>query len=141
MTNNQLPSNDQHPDKRFWVGFNLVKGIGAARLKALYSYFGDLSVALHAPADAIQAAGLSQKLAERVVQIRNSVDLDQIMAQLAAQGIGVLTWDDDLYPPRLKEIDQPPPVLYVRGELTTEDAWAVAVVGTRRVSACGRQVG
>jgi DNA processing protein len=40
----------------------------------------------------------------------------------------------------LKEIDQPPPILYVRGELTTEDAWAVAVVGTRRVSAYGRQV-
>jgi DNA processing protein len=40
----------------------------------------------------------------------------------------------------LKEIDQPPPVLYVRGTLTAEDLWAVAVVGTRRVSAYGRQV-
>ncbi len=40
----------------------------------------------------------------------------------------------------MKEIDQPPPVLYVRGALTTEDSWAVAVVGTRRVSAYGRQV-
>jgi DNA processing protein len=40
----------------------------------------------------------------------------------------------------LKEIDQPPPVLYVRGTLKTEDEWAVAVVGTRRISAYGRQV-
>jgi DNA processing protein len=59
---------------------------------------------------------------------------------MMAQHIEILTWDDELYPTRLKEIDQPPPVLYLRGELTTEDSWAVAVVGTRRVSAYGRQV-
>jgi DNA processing protein len=40
----------------------------------------------------------------------------------------------------LKEIDQPPPVLYLRGSITAKDCWAVAVVGTRRVSAYGRQV-
>jgi DNA processing protein len=62
------------------------------------------------------------------------------MEQIVAQGIQVLTWDDEGYPSRLKEIDQPPPILYLRGELTAEDSWAVAVVGTRRVTAYGRQV-
>jgi DNA processing protein len=52
----------------------------------------------------------------------------------------VITWEDDQYPPRLKEIDQPPPVLYVRGSLTSEDQWAVAIVGTRRVTAYGRKL-
>ena len=127
-------------DKRYWVGFNLVKGIGAVRLQALRDHFGDLALAWQAPLDALQAAGLSPKLAERVAQIRASVDLEKYMARMAAQGIQILTWEDELYPTRLKEIDQPPPVLYVRGALTTEDSWAVAVVGTRRVSAYGRQV-
>jgi DNA processing protein len=127
-------------EKRYWVGFNLVKGIGAVRLQALRAHFGDLALAWQAPLDAIQAAGLSLKLAERVVQIRANVDLEKYMARVAAQGIQILTWEDELYPQRLKEIDQPPPVLYVRGELTNEDAWAVAVVGTRRVTAYGRQV-
>ena len=127
-------------DKRYWVGFNLVKGIGAVRLQALRDHFGDLALAWQAPVDALQSAGLSQKLAERVAQVRAGVDLDRIIAQVKAQGIEILTWDDELYPLRLKEIDQPPPVLYVRGMLTTEDSWAVAVVGTRRVSAYGRQV-
>jgi DNA processing protein len=90
--------------------------------------------------DALQAAGLSPKLAGRVAQVRAGVDLDKVLARIMAQGIEIMTWDDELYPPRLKEIDQPPPVLYVRGALTTEDFWAVAVVGTRRVSAYGRQV-
>ena len=59
-------------DKRYWVGFNLVKGIGAVRLQALRDHFGDLSLAWQAPLDALQAAGLSPKLAERVLQIRAS---------------------------------------------------------------------
>jgi DNA processing protein len=127
-------------DKRYWVGFNLVKGIGAVRLQALMNHFGDLSVAWQAPMEALLAAGLSSKLAERVIQIRTSVDLEKYMARLGGRGIQILTWDDELYPERLKEIDQPPPVLYMHGELKPEDFWAVAVVGTRRFSAYGRQV-
>jgi DNA processing protein len=127
-------------EKRYWIGFNLVKGIGAVRLQGLRDHFGDLAQAWQAPADALKVAGLSPKLAERVAQVRAGVDLDKYLTQVMAQGIEILTWDDELYPPRLKEIDQPPPVLYVRGALTTEDSWAVAVVGTRRVSTYGRQV-
>jgi len=127
-------------DKRYWVGFNLVKGIGAVRLQGLRDHFGDLALAWQAPLDALQAAGLSLKLAERLVQVRAGVDLDKVLERITAQGIGILTWDDELYPARLKEIDQPPPVLYLRGALISEDSWAVAVVGTRRVSAYGRQV-
>jgi DNA processing protein len=127
-------------DKRYWVGFNLIKGVGAVRLKALIDHFGDLELAWQAPTEALQAAGLSQKLAERVIQVRGSVNVDEILGRATDQGISILTWEDELYPQRLKEIDQPPPVLYVRGTLTAEDLWAVAVVGTRRVSAYGRQV-
>src|SRR5512136_2666507 len=97
-------------DNRYWVGFNLVKGIGAVRMRALISHFGDLSLAWQAPADALQAAGLSPKLAAHLIQIRASVDLEKIMFNIAAQAITVLTWSDEDYPSCLKEIDQPPPV-------------------------------
>jgi DNA processing protein len=127
-------------DRRYWVGFNLVKGIGAVRLQGLQNHFGDLQVAWQAPAEALHAAGLSPRVAERVAQVRMSVDLEKYITRIAAQGIQIITWEDEFYPARLKEIDQSPPVLYQRGSLTPEDAWAVAVVGTRRVSAYGRQV-
>jgi len=52
----------------------------------------------------------------------------------------VMTWEDSDYPRRLKEINQAPPVLFVNGSINVEDDWAVAVVGTRRVTAYGRQV-
>jgi DNA processing protein len=68
------------------------------------------------------------------------VDLARIWDQIQKKGIYVLTWLDESYPERLKEIEQPPPVLYLRGELIPEDSWAVAIVGTRRVTPYGRQV-
>ncbi len=126
--------------RRFWMGFTLVKGIGAARLQMLLSHFGDVETAWGAAPAALKAAGLSEKLAERLVQVREKADLDRLLEQTLANGIQVLTWEDPAYPPLLKEIDQPPPVLYLRGEITDEDAWAVAIVGTRRVSPYGRQV-
>jgi DNA processing protein len=55
-------------------------------------------------------------------------------------GIKVLIKEDPEYPRYLKEIDQPPPVLYIKGELCLEDEWAVAIVGTRKVTHYGKQV-
>lgn len=127
-------------DKRYWVGFTLIKGIGAVRLQALIHHFGDLETAWKAnPAD-LAEAGLGAKLVERVIQARESVDLEKISEQIARQGIQILTWDDEAYPARLREIDQPPPVLYLRGEYLPDDVFAVAIVGTRRVTPYGRQV-
>ena len=127
-------------DKKYWIGFNLIKGIGAVRMQGLVAYFGDLETAWRAdPADLAQA-GLGAKLVERVLGARKQVDLDQVWTKIEAQGIHILTWADDAYPSRLKEIDQPPPVLYIRGEYLLDDVFAVAIVGTRKVTPYGRQV-
>ena len=127
-------------DKRYWVGFSLVKGIGSVRLRALLDYFGDAKSAWSATPFDLVAAGLSPKLAERVIQIRKSVNLENYMNQVEKNNIKILTWNDDDYPVHLKEIDQPPPVLYLHGEVTADDAWAVGIVGTRAVTSYGRQV-
>lgn len=127
-------------DKRYWVGFTLVKGIGSVRLQSLLNYFGDAETAWKASPIDMVAAGISPRLAERVIQVRNGVDLDEYMARVERDQIRILTWNDAEYPVHLKEIDQPPPVLYLRGELTAEDAWAVGIVGTRAVTSYGRQV-
>ncbi len=126
--------------KAYWVGFNLVRGIGAVRLRNLINYFGDLQVAWHAPLDALQSAGLPPKVLDNLTQVRKGVNLEHVWDNIQQQKIQVMTWDEEAYPRRLKEIDQPPPVLYVRGELQPEDDWAVAVVGTRRMSVYGRQI-
>lgn len=126
--------------KAYWVGFNLVKGIGAVRVRGLLDFFGSLEIAWQAPLDALQAAGLSGKVLENLEKMRHGIDLEAVWERIQRQGIQVLTWDEAAYPNRLKQIDQPPPVLYVRGEILDEDAWCVAIVGTRRVTVYGRQV-
>lgn len=127
-------------DKRYWIGFNLIKGIGAVRLQALIKHFGDLEIAWKAAPIDLARAGLNRKVIERIVQARQSVDLEKLWAKIESQGIKIFTWEDETYPQRLKEIEQPPPVLYIRGEYLPDDLFAVAIVGTRRVTAYGRQI-
>ncbi|MDT8897477.1 DNA-processing protein DprA [Thermanaerothrix sp. 4228-RoL] len=124
----------------YWVAFNHVKGIGAVRMRALLDYFGDLERAWKASPDALRAAGLPPRLVEVFVQTRKTLSLEKVAETLTQKSIQVMTWEDDDYPFLLKNIDQPPPVLYVRGRLSSADQVAVAVVGTRQVSAYGRKV-
>ena len=127
-------------DKRYWIGFTLVKGIGAVRFQRLLDHFGNAELAWRANPAELAEAGLSPKVIERLVALREKVDLSRVWEQTQSKGIQVLTWMDETYPERLKEIEQPPPVLYLRGEYLPEDTWAVAIVGTRRVTPYGRQV-
>jgi len=122
------------------LGFNHVKGIGAVRLQGLLQTFGSPVDAWNAAPDSLRQAGLSPKIVQNLVETRHRLDLAQLWRQITAHGIQVVTWEDESYPRRLGEINQPPPVLYVRGSLTTQDEWAVAIVGTRRLTAYGRRV-
>jgi len=127
-------------DKKYWIGFNLIKGIGAVRMQGLVAYFGGLESAWKASTDDLAQAGLGTKVIERVIQARENVDLEKVWDKIEKQGIKILTWEDEAYPQRLKEIDQPPPVLYIRGEYLPDDLFAVAIVGTRRATPYGRQI-
>jgi DNA processing protein len=127
-------------DIKFWIGFNLVKGIGPVRLEMLLEYFGDVQSAWEARSYQLLSAGLHEKLLARMIEIRDQVDLETLVDHIQQQGIRVLTWADPDYPERLREIYQSPFILYLKGDLTPEDTWAVAVVGTRRFSPYGRQV-
>lgn len=127
-------------EKLYWLGFNLVKGIGAVRLRSLKEHFGDLANAWEATSLQLSETGLNAKIVENIIRIRSSVDLENHYLDIQSKGINVVISDEENYPSRLKEIDQPPPVLYMRGEIVEDDFWAVAIVGTRRVTAYGRQV-
>jgi len=126
-------------DCRYWVGFNKVPGIGAARVRVLLDFFGDLEVAWHAPARDLQQAGLDQRSLASLVSVREALDLGAEMERLQQAGVQVVTWPDDAYPPNLRQAYNAPPVLYLRGSLETRDEWAVAVVGTRRASVYGKE--
>ena len=127
-------------DLRYWVGFNRVTGIGPAKLRALLDHFGDLETAWRAGSSDLREAGLDRRTLEYLLAARPGMDLDAEVAKVSRLGAKIVTWDDGDYPPQLKSIAAPPPVLYVKGAFAPADQWAMAVVGTRRATAYGREV-
>lgn len=127
-------------DTKYWVGFTLIPGIGRVRLSRLEQHFGKLERAWQANATELETAGLDSRSIEAVVSNRPKISLDAEMEKLERYRVTVLTYKDEAYPFRLKEIYEPPPVIYIRGSLTPEDDWSLAVVGTRRPTFYGREV-
>ncbi len=127
-------------DARYWLGFSLVPQIGPVKVQRLRQHFGDLQTAWHASAFDLHAAGLDQRALENLLTTRKHINLEAELEKIARAGVHLLTLDDPAYPRLLKQIDYPPFLLYVKGELLPEDDWAIAVVGTRRATTYGRQV-
>ena len=127
-------------DLKYWVGFTLIPGIGRARFSRLEKHFKDMERAWNGGAGDLEASGLDAKTVKSIVSHRPDISLDAEMERLERYNITAFTWHDAGYPSRLREIYDPPPVLYVRGAFTDADEWALAVVGTRRPTYYGREV-
>jgi DNA processing protein len=132
--------NDIGHDLEYWVAFNRVRGIGPVRFQALLDRFGDLGEAWKATELELQAAGLDSRSAGAVAAARRDYAPEAEMERLLKAGVSVVTWRDVRYPELLRTIHASPPVLYVKGELRTEDGLAVAVVGTRTATQYGLEV-
>ncbi len=127
-------------EKKYWLGLSQVPGVGPVRFRRLLDQFGDPRLAWEAGGSELRAAGLDQASVDALLQSRRRGALEEALEGVSRVGAEVVTGVDRRYPPRLREIHDPPPVLYLRGELTEEDAWAVAVVGTRSPRPYGRAV-
>ncbi len=124
----------------YWVGFNIASGIGPVRFRQLRLHFGSLVEAWNAPPEELRRAGLAGRAIQGIITAREKLSLEEELEKVERAGARVITWEDQEYPPRLKHIQRPPPVLYVRGELLPDDEWSVAVVGTRSRTDYGREV-
>lgn len=129
-----------HPDLPFYLAFARVKGIGSARVRKLEAQFPSLRDAWEADGIDLAAAGLDERSVYAVLSARKSVYPDAELDRLAKAGAAALTWHDPAYPRLLREVADPPPVLFIKGELADADCCAVAVVGTRGATVYGRQV-
>jgi DNA processing protein len=127
-------------ERIYWVLLTMVKQIGPARFNLLIERFGSAEAAWNASMLELAAAGLGRRAVESLRKLKSTVDPDAEWERLRRAGVSIVVLDDPAYPGALREIADPPPVLYVRGELSPADDWAIAVVGTRRASAYGRQV-
>ena len=126
-------------ERKHWVAFTRIPRIGRARVKLMEDHFGTLENAWRAGLSELKSAGLDSRTAQLVATRKLSIDPDAEMSSLVDHDVRAITWHDPEYSPRLKEIYDLPPVLYVRGQLSAEDERSVAVVGTRKPTAYGRE--
>lgn len=132
--------NTDHLDLSFRVAFSFVTGVGPARLSALERHFDRLEDAWRADRPSLRECGLDLRAIEQLESARASIDPQAEYERLLAAGLTALAPGDDRYPRRLREISDPPPLLYLKGELQERDEWSLAIVGTRRPTAYGQQV-
>ena len=123
-----------------WITLSRIPNLGTVRFRLLEGYFSSLDEAWVAGLGELKAAGLDDKTARAIVSHRAALSPGEEMEKLERAGVKAINWHDRMYPPRLKEIHDPPPVLYVRGEILPEDQRSVAVVGTRKATTYGREV-
>jgi DNA processing protein len=117
------------------VALNMIPQMGPVRLRRLTNAFGSADKILQArPAQLAQVEGISAALAENIAKWETFADPTAELKNAEAMGARVLTAEDEEYPSALREIHDPPIVLYVLGRMTERDRNAVAVVGSRRAS-------
>jgi DNA processing protein len=127
-------------DISYWLGFSLIPGIGPVKYGLLEAHFPNLEEAWHAGTAALKQAGLDDGSIHSICQLRNGINLEANMERMNRLGIKLITWHDPLYPARLKEIHDRPALLFVQGEIKTEDEWCLAIVGSRQPTMYGQQV-
>ena len=124
-----------------WIALSRVQGLGCVSFKKLAGYFEDPTDALSASTAVLaEIHGLDQNTIDglRNFSAWDEVEKEIIKAQKA--DVKIVPFTDPTYPARLRTIPDPPPLLYVKGEIRGEDEKAVAVVGSRSTSDYGRRV-
>ncbi len=124
------------------VALNQIDHVGPVRLRQLMEHLGpDPSAILRAGRDALLGVpGIGTETAEAIATWEQTVDLSAELRRIADSGVHILTPWDPGYPPMLREIYDPPMVLYVKGSIQPADRNGVALVGSRLTTPYGQDV-
>ena len=123
-------------NSKYWIAFSAIEEIDSAFILRLYNYFGDIEKAFNANENEFQNIdGLSIKKSQNFIKARKKLDVEKAFKEVKRRNISFLTYEDENYPFMLKQIFNPPAVLYYKGDLSRINFnKTLAVVGSRRAS-------
>ena len=125
------------PGQALWLALTLTSGLGPTRAKRLVEFFGGVEGVFRASLTELEAAGLPAGAAQSLATGR-SIELAQDeLGKAASAGIKIVSLDDPEYPPELRQIYDPPLLLYVRGNVAAISQPGIAMVGTRHPTPYG----
>jgi DNA processing protein len=123
----------------YWLALSLIPGIGSTLMRRLLDQFKTPEAVFHAPLkELLEIEGLGGKVAEAIRKGPLEKVVEREHSLLKEVGGRVITLEDEEYPTRLKNIYDPPALLYIRGELKEQDEFAVSIVGSRKTTPYGR---
>ncbi len=124
-----------------YIALNMIDELGPVRVRALLERFGSPEAVLAASrSDLLQVEGIGEQIARNITGWRAAVDLEGELQRIEQAGIHVVTREDAAYPVNLREIYDPPLVLYVKGALPVGEKHAFAIVGSRRTTLYGQEM-
>lgn len=124
-----------------WLALARVKSLGCVSFKKLIDHFGDPAEALSAPRSELAAIdGLQRDAIDGIMNFPQWREVEGELQRTRDAGVTLVRYGDEEYPARLRDIADPPPLLYVKGSLSGADERAVAIVGSRSSSDYGRRV-
>ena len=125
----------------YWLALSLTPGVGSILIKRLLDRFKTPEAVFRASLkELVRIEGLGERVAGEIQKGPSEKVVKRELSLLEKTGGRIVTLKDDDYPARLKDIYDPPALLYLRGELRRGDELAVAIVGSRKTSAYGREV-
>jgi DNA processing protein len=123
-----------------WLKLIRADGVGPTTFSKLLKHFGSADRALGASVSELaKIEGIGFKTAERIAATREKFNAAAEIELAEKLGVWIVNVEDDRYPPALKNIYDPPPVLFVKGTLTRDDNLAISMVGSRRCSLYGQE--
>jgi len=125
------------PHHLHWLALALTPSLGPTRCRRLVEHFGGTAAVFAATLTELEAAGLPPAAAQAIALGKSQEAAQEEMVRAAAAGAQIVTLDDPPYPPRLKQIYDPPVALYVRGDAAILARPGLAVVGTRHPTPYG----
>lgn len=134
----QVPENSSEIEK--WLKLIRADEVGPVTFGKLLKRFGSVDAVLGASVSGLmKVEGVGSKTAERIAASRDKFDTGAELELAAKLGVWVIHMEDPRYPPGLRQIYDPPPVLYVKGTLDRADNLAIGIVGCRRCSLYGQE--
>jgi DNA processing protein len=125
---------------KYLNALNIISGVGPQKMKMLLAYFSDPETAWKADFSELRAAKIGEKLAERIIGERGSINPDEEWEKLEKENIKIITPDLPDYPDLLKEISNPPYLLYAKGKTDfINSAPLISIVGSRKYTSYGSQ--
>jgi DNA processing protein len=121
-----------------FIALNMIEHVGPVRVRLLLEHFGEApKILIASKAQLLTVRGIGEDTAAAIANWEKTVDLAGELKRIADFKCHVLTQRDEDYPPLLREIYDPPIVLYVKGEIKAKDKNAVAMVGSRQTTHYG----